>query len=211
MSEYVNPFIIFVVSVAGAGIGAYIGAYLREKGKNLATHEDIDRIVVQLRKTTEAAEDIKAQISGELWVKQRRWDAKWQCYSQIVENLGEVHTLIWEAIEIREQKKSSGAGYLGGRDNDGNVLTYGTLTLHGDHVVATPSEEKHIQFVMGWALFQGPASRRSSPARLSGSRCCRSGCLAPVCGARASGTVASARRWSALSAVCQFGYQRVAA
>ncbi len=100
MSEYVNPFTLFVVSLAGAGIGAYVGAYLREKGKNLATHEDINSIVVQLRKTTEAAEDIKAQISGELWVKQTRWARKWDCYVEIVKNLGEIHTLISEAMAL---------------------------------------------------------------------------------------------------------------
>lgn len=45
MTAYTNPFIIFLLSLLGAGIGAYVGAYLREKGKNLATHEDIDRVV----------------------------------------------------------------------------------------------------------------------------------------------------------------------
>ena len=50
-----------VVSVVSAGLGAYFGAYLREKGKNLATKEDLDRVV-------RATEDIKAKISGSLWV-----------------------------------------------------------------------------------------------------------------------------------------------
>ncbi len=59
MTEYMNPFTIFLLSVFGAGIGAYFGSYLREKGKNVATHEDIDKIVEELRKTTKAAEDIK--------------------------------------------------------------------------------------------------------------------------------------------------------
>ncbi len=43
-----------------AAVGAYFGAYVREKGKNLATKEDIDRIV---RKT----EEIKAEVGAEAW------------------------------------------------------------------------------------------------------------------------------------------------
>jgi hypothetical protein len=87
MSEYMSPFAIFVVSVVGAGIGAYIGAYLREKGRNLATHEDIDRIVAQLRAMGEAA------------AMGREWD----CYAEIVENLGELHTLISEVIALQNR------------------------------------------------------------------------------------------------------------
>src|SRR5262249_16714177 len=77
----------FLVSLVGAGLGSYFGAYLREKGKNLATHEDINRVV-------RATEDIKAEISGELWTRQRRWDAKWECYSEIVQDLGELASLL---------------------------------------------------------------------------------------------------------------------
>jgi hypothetical protein len=96
MTQYFDPLTLFIVSLAGAGIGAYIGSYLREKGKNLATREDLDRIV---RKT----EDIKAEISGDLWVRQRRWDAKWESYGEIVVHLGELHTSISEAIGIQNR------------------------------------------------------------------------------------------------------------
>jgi len=80
MTEHMNPFTIFVPSLAGAAIGAYIGSYLQEKGKNLATREDIDRVV---RKT----EDIKAEISGDLWQRQNRWTFKRDLYIRLLENL----------------------------------------------------------------------------------------------------------------------------
>jgi hypothetical protein len=33
MTEYINPFTIFLLSVFGAGIGAYVGSYLRERAR----------------------------------------------------------------------------------------------------------------------------------------------------------------------------------
>ena len=45
----VNLPTLFVVALVAA-IGAFFGSYLREKGKNLATHEDLDRVV---RKTAD--------------------------------------------------------------------------------------------------------------------------------------------------------------
>ena len=78
----------FVVAVAGA----YVGSYLREKGKNLATKEDLEAIVDQVRQTTKATEDIKAQIGAEMWVEQERWKLRRDLYMRLLENLGQVRT-----------------------------------------------------------------------------------------------------------------------
>ena len=37
--------VLFLVS---AGAGAYLGTYLKKKGENFVTHEDIDRLVDQV-------------------------------------------------------------------------------------------------------------------------------------------------------------------
>lgn len=76
----VNLATLFAVALI-AGVGAYSGSYLREKGKNLATREDIDRVV---RKT----EDIKAEITGDLWERQNRSMFKRDIYVRLLENLG---------------------------------------------------------------------------------------------------------------------------
>lgn len=88
----VNLATLFVIALVSAA-GAFFGTYLKEKGKNLATKEDIDRIV---RKT----EEIKAEVGAEAWLKEKRRDRKWECYVEMVRSLGEIHTLIHELITL---------------------------------------------------------------------------------------------------------------
>lgn len=64
----------FLLMLLAAGIGAYIGAYLKEKGKNWATKEDLDSLVAKEEQTAKAVQEVKGRISTETWVKQRRWD-----------------------------------------------------------------------------------------------------------------------------------------
>ncbi len=70
-----------------AGVGAFLGTYLKTKGQNLATREDLALIVEQLRLTTRATEEIKAKIGGTLWVEQERWNLKRDVYVRLLENL----------------------------------------------------------------------------------------------------------------------------
>jgi hypothetical protein len=54
-------------------IGGYLlrslDAYLRKKGENLATREDIEKI-------TQATKEIEAKISGAMWDRQKQWELK---------------------------------------------------------------------------------------------------------------------------------------
>jgi hypothetical protein len=52
---------ISVVTVLSAGIGAYIGAYLKKKGENLATHEDFQRVLTELKETTRPKRRLKTR------------------------------------------------------------------------------------------------------------------------------------------------------
>lgn len=85
---------LIVISLVGAailgGVIAFVSAYLQVKAQNFANREDLNKLTEQLRETTRATEAIKAEISSEHWIKQKRWDLKLQCYSHIVENLGEI-------------------------------------------------------------------------------------------------------------------------
>ena len=55
---------------------AYVGGYVRKKGENLATQDDILQVVDQLKLTTEATKAIEAQISDEVWNRQMQWQVR---------------------------------------------------------------------------------------------------------------------------------------
>ena len=55
---------------------AYFGGYLTKKGENLATHEDIDKLVDQVRAVTQTTKEIETKISDQVWDRQKRWELK---------------------------------------------------------------------------------------------------------------------------------------
>jgi hypothetical protein len=64
-----------LVTLVGVFIG-YLAGYLRKKGENLATHEDIDKLVEQVRVITTTTKEIEAKISTDVWNRQKRWEMK---------------------------------------------------------------------------------------------------------------------------------------
>jgi hypothetical protein len=71
-----NPWVSALVPLISAGVGAYLGAYLNEKGKNFARREDMDKITAEVQAVTRTTEAIKADISGGLWDRQKQWEMK---------------------------------------------------------------------------------------------------------------------------------------
>jgi hypothetical protein len=64
-----NPEYWLALGIAAlvSGLGAYFGAYLKRKGENYATKEDVAEI-------TRITKEIEAKISDDTWARQRRWD-----------------------------------------------------------------------------------------------------------------------------------------
>ena len=67
---------VTVVSFISGGVGAYLGSYLKRKAENLATHEDIEKLVDQVRAVTTATKEIEAKISSDVWDRQKQWELK---------------------------------------------------------------------------------------------------------------------------------------
>ena len=53
---------LMILPFVSAGVGAYLGSYLKKKGENLATHEDIEIVLDQVRKVTQTTKEIEAKI-----------------------------------------------------------------------------------------------------------------------------------------------------
>ncbi|MGH9599460.1 MAG: hypothetical protein ACRD27_06320 [Terracidiphilus sp.] len=85
---------------ATAGAGAYLGAYLKRKGENLATKQDIG----ELTKTTE---EIKAKISDDVWDRQKQWEMR---RDAILEANRAMHELDTALARFDSAHRSSGKG-----------------------------------------------------------------------------------------------------
>lgn len=70
------------VALAGLGTAYWLfakkdaGAYMEKKAENLATHEDIGKLVDQVKAVTETTKKIEAEISEGVRDKQKRWQMK---------------------------------------------------------------------------------------------------------------------------------------
>jgi hypothetical protein len=59
-----------VLSVTGFSSGAY----LKQSAKNLATHDDFEKLLVEQTRTTQAVKETEARIVEREWDRQRRWE-----------------------------------------------------------------------------------------------------------------------------------------
>jgi hypothetical protein len=78
------------VTLIGAFFGSFLAGYLKKKGENLATHEDIQRLVEQVQAVTTATQEIESKISGELWDRQKRWELKRDVLFQVTKDLAAI-------------------------------------------------------------------------------------------------------------------------
>jgi sugar phosphate isomerase/epimerase len=93
------------IACAGVILGnlffVYLGAYLKEKGKRLATKEDVDSVVEQVRAVTRETELIKAEITGGLWQRQWHLAQKRDSYSRLIDALERIQV---QRSAIREAR-----------------------------------------------------------------------------------------------------------
>jgi uncharacterized alpha-E superfamily protein len=55
-----------------------VDSYTEEFARQLAKHQNLDRVVEETEKITEAAESIRTQLSQDTWARQQRWTKKYE-------------------------------------------------------------------------------------------------------------------------------------
>lgn len=81
-SEPVVAALIFFILVK-----FFLPGYLGEKGKNLATREDFDTLLDQIKKTTKETENIRIELSSRNWLNQQQWALREKYYMGLLEHL----------------------------------------------------------------------------------------------------------------------------
>src|ERR1700693_4752253 len=80
----------FLLVPVGAWLGALLGPYLKKKGENLATHEDLQKLVAQNEAITTATKRIETKISSEVWDRQKQWEIKRDVLFEAIRRTAEV-------------------------------------------------------------------------------------------------------------------------
>jgi hypothetical protein len=99
---------IFVTTALASGGGAYLGSYLKKKGENLASHEDIAKLVDQVSAVTTTTKQIEATISSEMWQRQTIRNEKKEAYCQVLGILGQMRHAV-DTLRAAPAAPSAGA------------------------------------------------------------------------------------------------------
>jgi len=77
-----------LAAAAVPAVSAYFGAYFRRSGENRAMSENLDNLVREVKAVTKTTEEIKAEISNEVWNRQRQWEFKRDVLFEVAKRLG---------------------------------------------------------------------------------------------------------------------------
>jgi len=94
---------VYLIVVAASAVGVFLGAYLKERGKQYATSENFDELKNQLEDTTVVVEQVKSKVSEKSWVNQQIWVKKQEAYEIVFELLFHVQRYVsHQVLEYEE-------------------------------------------------------------------------------------------------------------
>lgn len=96
-NDYLSYALIAIITL----LSSFLGAYLKTKGHNIATKEDLSALKSSLSETTTLVEDIKAEFVDKSWVKQQTYPIKSEVLFSIKEILYKYNEL-YQKLFIEE-------------------------------------------------------------------------------------------------------------
>jgi hypothetical protein len=102
-----------LVAVAGwAGVAilllfwrSFIPEYLKEKGKNLATKEDLDDLVKQVQAVTTATKEIENKLSHDVWNRQKQWEMKREVLFDLTKSMTSASDALTEVYSFYDTER----------------------------------------------------------------------------------------------------------
>jgi hypothetical protein len=102
-----------ITTLVSAFVGTFLAFYLRRKGENLATHEDIAKLVEQVKAVTTATKNIEAKISQDMWDQQKRWEIKREVLFEAVRRVAAAKralTGLYSMLKVERAEDNPDAG-----------------------------------------------------------------------------------------------------
>jgi hypothetical protein len=132
MEQLVNLIALALAGIAGAFFGWFLKPYLGKKGQDLATQEDMDKVLSELRAVTKTTKEIDAKISGDVWDRQKRWELKRDVLFEAVKKGAAVHQALMKVYAASQSDRAMMRGEPGRADENskaGDVFLQATAEL----------------------------------------------------------------------------------
>lgn len=80
----------------------FLKGYTEQRGKQLATSEDIEKVLQELKATTAAVETVRVSVSALEWDRQWRLDQKRDAYIRLVSSMEHMRTTNMRLHDLRQ-------------------------------------------------------------------------------------------------------------
>jgi hypothetical protein len=141
MEQLINLIALAFAAIAGGFFGWFLKPYLGKKGQDLATHEDADRVLDEVRAVTKTTKEIEAKISGEVWDRQKRWELKRDVLFDAVKKSAAAHQALMKVHAVYQTDKAAMARGEPGRMDEhtkaSGVLLQATAELDDTYLLVS--------------------------------------------------------------------------
>jgi hypothetical protein len=133
-----------ILLILVGGFGGYLAGYMKKKGENLATREDIDKVFAETKR-------IEAKISDDVWDRQKRWELKRDLLLDAIkkiagvrENLTRLHAIYLtnirstnpEMLELEVRRTGVGTKWIEAIERLDEIVFLAELACDGGTVAA---------------------------------------------------------------------------